>query len=94
MKPVCWLCVDRDGTEKVTNSIPIRRQYKRRRILSVFWGLMSGRYTKNEWDRWCDGFSSDSGNFLPFSGVVLPKGTIEKITGTKLTWVDEPVKLN
>lgn len=31
---------------------------------------------------------------LPFMGVTLPRGTIEKLTGQKLTWDDEPVKLN
>lgn len=30
----------------------------------------------------------------PCSGINLPKGTIEKILRRKLTWKDEPVKIN
>lgn len=47
----CWVCVDKDGTEKITNSCPIRRQYKGKRILSVMWGLCTGDYTKNNWNK-------------------------------------------
>ena len=38
--------------------------------------------------------STEENDFLPFSGVILPNGTIEKIIGRKLTWDDEPVKIN
>lgn len=76
MKTECWLCVDKDGTEKITNSRPIRRQYKGLRIISALWGMCTGHYSKNGWDRWCNGFSSDSNDFLPFLGVELPKGLL------------------
>lgn len=87
----CYLCVDKDGTEKISNSQPMRRQFKDERIISVMWGLFTGRYSKNNWNKWCNGWSSDKKDFLPFIGTILPKGTIELIIGYKLKWEDEPV---
>jgi len=87
----CWVVIDKDGTEKISNNTPFRRQFKKQRILSVFWGLFKGYYSKNKWNKWCDGWSSDEKDFLPFTGVELPKGTIKKIIGYQLNWEDEPV---
>lgn len=92
-KEKCWVFVDKDGTEKASNSYPMRRQFKGRRILSVLWGTITGHYTKNNWDKWCTGWSSDENDFLPFIGVILPKGTIERMVGRKITWEDEPVEV-
>jgi hypothetical protein len=88
-----WLFVDKDGTEKISNTEPIRRQFKGIRILSAMFGACTGNYTKNNWNKWCDGWSTDRKDFLPFNGVILPKGTIEKILGRKITWEDEPVEV-
>ena len=88
-----YLCVDKDGTEKITNSIPMRRQFRDKRILSVIWGMCTGTYSKNNWNKWCNGWSTDEKDFLPFMGVIVPKGTIEKIIGHKISWEDEPFKL-
>ena len=93
MKEKCWVVVDKDGTEKISNSMPMRRQFNGRRILSVMWGMCTGNYSKNNWNKWCDGWSSEEKDFLPFVGTILPKGTIEKLIGKKLTWEDEPVEL-
>jgi hypothetical protein len=92
-KEKCWVFVDKDGTEKVSNNLPLRRKFKGVRIVSAFWGAFTGSYSKNNWDKWCDGFSSNEKDFLPFNGVILPKGTIEKIIGRKITWDDEPVEV-
>jgi len=89
----CWVFVDKDGTEKISNSNPIRRRFKGERILSAMWGLCTGSYSKNDWNKWCDGWSTDRKDFLPFMGVILPKGTIEKIIGYKITWKDEPISI-
>lgn len=89
----CYAFVDKDGTEKISNSFPIRRQYKGRKIVSAFFGLCTGHYSKNNRNKWCDGWSTDEKDFLPFNGVVVPKGTIEKILGKKITWQDEPIEL-
>ena len=92
-KEKCWVFVDKDGTEKISNSVPMRRQFKGKRILSAMWGFCTGHYTKNNWNKWCNGWSNDKNDFLPFMGVIMPKGTIEKIVGRKITWEDEPVEL-
>lgn len=47
---------------------------------SIFEYAPIGRY-KNYWDSYGD------------RDVVLPKGSIEKLIGRKLTWDDEPVEL-
>ena len=94
MKNICYLCIDKDGTEKITNSLPFRRQFKGKRILYVMFGLFTGNYSKNNWNKWCDGWSNDENDFLPFTGVILPKGTIEKILGYTLTWNDEPINIS
>ena len=92
-KEKCWVFVDKDGTEKISNSEPMRRQFKGRRILSAMWGMCTGTYSKNNWNKWCNGWSTDEKDFLPFMGVIIPKGTIEKIIGRKITWEDEPVEV-
>ena len=92
-KEKCWVSVDKDGTEKISNSEPMRRQFKGKRILSAMWGMFTGNYSKNNWNKWCNGYSNDEKDFLPFMGVIIPKGTIEKIIGRKITWEDEPVEV-
>lgn len=92
-KERCWVCVDKDGTEKITNSEPMRRQFKGRRILSVLWGTITGSYSKNNWNKWCNMWSSDDKDFLPFNGVILPKGTIKRILGHKIGWENDPVEI-
>ena len=92
----CWVAVDKDGTEKVSNTNMMRRRHKdgKSRVFSVMWGLCKGHYTKNNWNKWFTMASTEENDFLPFSGVILPNGTIEKIIGHKITWEDEPVKIN
>ncbi len=84
-----WLAVDKDGTEKVSNSVLIRRKY----IKTIWWGSTNVFYSKNQRNKWANSFSSDESDALPYDGVILPKGSIEKLIGKKLTWDDEPVEL-
>lgn len=87
---MAFVAVDKDGTEKISNDVMQRRKG----ISSVVWGLFNVPwYSKNDRHKWCDGWSSDPGNVLPFNGIILPKGSIEKLIGRKLTWEDEPVEL-
>ena len=92
-KEKCWVFVDKDGTEKISNSVPMRRQFKGKRIVAAMWGICTGTYSKNNWNKWCNGWSTEKADFLPFFGVILPKGSIEKLTGKKLTWNDEPFEI-
>ena len=85
----CWLAVDKDGTEKVSNGLLIRRSTVR----NVVWGLARVLYTKNNRHKWADCWSTDEEDAMPFSGVILPKGSIEKLIGKKMTWIDEPIEI-
>lgn len=86
-----WVAVDKDGTEKISNNIFIRRKG----IVSVLWGWVRSRgYSKNQGKKWGNCWSNDEKDVLPFMGVILPRGTIEKLIGYKLTWEDEPVQLS
>lgn len=87
----CWVAVDKDGTEKISNSGFIRR----RTVYSILLGLIPvcNVYSKNKNNKWANSWSTEEGNPLPFFGVELPKGTIEKLIGYKLTWADEPVEI-
>ena len=90
---MAFVAVDKDGTEKISTCEPIRRQFKGKRILSAMWGMCTGTYSKNNWNKWCNAWSNDEKDFLPFTGVIIPKGTIEKIIGRKISWEDEPVEV-
>lgn len=89
MSKNCWVAVDKDGTEKISNACFIRRLG----IKSILWGMIKVNYSKNASKKWANGWSSDKSDSLPFFGVELPKGSIEKLIGKKLTWNDEPVEL-
>lgn len=84
-----WVAVDKDGTEKISNGMFIRRLY----IKSIFWGAIKVNYSKNARRKWANGWSNDESDSLPFTGVILPKGSIEKLTGKKMSWQDEPIEL-
>lgn len=89
-----WVAVDKDGTEKIFNSIPIRRNA----LMSIAFGIVTQRiirntYSKNKRHKWAAHWSTEDDNPLPEGAIVLPKGTIRKLIGRNLTWKDEPVEL-
>ena len=91
---MAYLAVDKDGTELIFECLPMRRKnLDGSRIIRVFWDIIKVTYSKNQWNKWCNGWSSDETNALPQNGIKLPKGTIEKIIQKKLTWLDEPYNL-
>jgi hypothetical protein len=91
MEKHCWVAVDKDGTEKISNSVFIRRLG----CVSILWGMIKVNYkSKNQRNKWANGWSSDDNDPLPFFGVELPKGSIEKLIGRKMTWEEEPIDLN
>ena len=80
---MAWLCVDKCGTELISSNKLIRFPYiekldkrKKKQILSI-----EDQYF---WI-WPYDCHENIGEI-----VVLPKGTIEKLIGKKLTWEDEP----
>lgn len=93
-KITAWVAVDKDGTEKIFNSIPIRRND----LISIAFGIVTQRtirnaYNKNKRRKWAAHWSTDETDPLPEGAIVLPKGSIQKLIGRNLTWKDEPVEL-
>ena len=80
---MAWLCVTKDETELISSEKLIRFPYiekldkrKKKQILTV----------EDQWYwTWPYSCSENIGEI-----VVLPKGSIEKLIGKKLTWEDEP----
>ena len=81
---MAYLTVNKDGTECISEEELIRwppiekedkRLKKRKQILS-----------KDDQYAWCWPYSTEEGGQM----VYLPKGSIEKLIGKKLTWDDEP----
>ena len=85
----CWVAVDADGTEKISNAPFIRRKG----ISKIWWDWIRVNYSKNESKKWANAWSTDESDAMPLMGVILPRGSIHKLTGLKLTWKDEPLKL-
>lgn len=92
-KPIVYLAVDKDGTEKMFSSVPSRRNW----VQNVAFDLVNARcifnaYTKNKRNKWAAHWSTDNGDPLPEGCILLPKGTIYKLTGRNLTWKDDFVE--
>lgn len=91
---MAWVAVDKDGTEKIFSNCPIRRCS----LIYMAFGLITSlkvknAYTKNQRNKWSACWSTSAFDPLPEGCIILPKGTIEKLIGRKLTWKDEPVEL-
>lgn len=89
---MAWLAVDKDGTEKIFNSVPLRRNQYSFHIF-IYSLLRHLPYTKNQRNKWAAYWSSDETDPLPEGAIILPKGTIKKLIGRDLTWKDDPVEL-
>ena len=91
---MAWLCVDKDGSEKIFNCKPNKGQNQP----DIDKSIAEKELDDDVWYSTC--FDVDKDGFLLFdadldctAGVDLPKGTIEKLIGRKLTWEDDPVKI-
>ena len=85
---MAWVAVDKDGTEKIFSSVPLRRSW----VQSVGFGIVRRAYTKNQFNKWAAHWSSNPNDPLPEGCIVLPKGSIKKLIGRELTWKDEAVE--
>lgn len=82
-----YLVVDRDNNEYLFNSCP-----KYDRLMDKWVNINENIYYKfNNVDNGIDG-AYDEPSFRPYidKGILLPKGTIKKLTGKTLTINDEP----
>lgn len=90
---MAWLCVDKDGSEKIFNCEPNRGQNQP----DIDKSVACEGIDDDIWYSTCYGV--DEHGYLLFdadldctTGVELPRGTIESLIGRKLTWEDEPVR--
>lgn len=80
-----YLAVDKDGTEKASNS-PLQRLNEVTRCKNIL-----NMFTKNSRKKWVDTWDSYTEEVFHFQGTILPKGTIETLTGKKITFKDNPI---
>lgn len=88
---MAWVAVDKDGIEKIFDVKPFRGNTQKDR--NHVWGT----YVGEDYEKWYPkhyGRNEDTGNayYLGHS-IKLPKGTISKLIGRKLSWNNEAVKL-
>ena len=98
-KKLIWLCVDSNGDEKLTSNIDGWQRFSPSKFRAgdkeEAQKVISYNDIKMEYDHWIEYHNendADTRGILPVWNY-LPKGTIEKILGYKLTWNDEPIKI-
>ena len=81
---MAYLAVDKDGTEWISDDILIRWPYIEKEDKRI--KTRKQILTKDDQYAWVWPYNTEEGGQL----VRLPKGSIEKLIGKKLTWEDEP----
>lgn len=88
---MAYLAVNKNGSERIFDSECTHREPERKGSCIIEdrydWGINHG-YTQPYY--WC---IKDYEYNNEDTGIPLPKGTIEKIIGKKLTWEDNFVKI-
>lgn len=78
---MAWLAVNPSGREYIFHNKPVRVINKNNEL----------------YNHWCDEETYDYIRGMTTSAedysILLPKGTIKKITGKKITWENEPIKI-
>lgn len=91
---MAFLAVDKDGTEKIFGSVPFRRNWVQSVAFDIVTALSCRKaYSKNNLHKWAAYWSTNDSDPLPEGCIILPKGSIEKLIGRKLTWKDNYVEL-
>ena len=88
---MAWVAVNQDGSEVCSSNKPFRHHEAANELIEKF-GEGYKRCLKED-DHWCDDFRNWHYSVPVFRGAILPKGSIEKLIGKKITWSDEPVEL-
>ena len=81
---MAYLAVNKDGTEWISEDIVIRWPYIEKEDKRI--KTRKQILTKDDQYAWVWPYNTEEGGQL----VMLPKGSIEKLIGKKLTWEDEP----
>ena len=88
MNPQVWLAVDSDGKEHIFDK-PVTRFDPSKK--NEFKGAVSLRELNSPHPIWVE---KDAKERSMTVRIELPKGTIEKITGRKITWGDPAIQLS
>ena len=88
MNPQVWLAVDSDGKEHIFDK-PVTRFDPSKK--NEFKGAISLRELNSPHPIWVE---KDAKERSMTVRIELPKGTIEKITGRKITWGDPAIQLS
>lgn len=99
-KKLIWLCVDSNDDEKISNNPEGWQRFSPSKFYSgdkkEIQKVISYNDIKMRYDHWVEYHNendeSAAKGILPH-WMYLPKGTIKKILGYKLTWNDEPIKI-
>lgn len=101
---MAWLCVNKDGQELICQHEPTRWGFLQKETNSPF-GILDKatgkRYNLEESSSlqfkdlsyWKDEENLNMGEFYIDYTIELPRGAIEKLIKTKLSWEDEPVEI-
>ena len=88
-----WLAVDKDGTEAVFRRKPKRIKTTNKWNDAVEKFVCEGRlYPNNDGYEYHKSYGSPQ-TIKQTTKSILPKGSIEKLIGKKLTWKCNPVKI-
>ena len=94
MKNVVYLAVNENGEELASNTPLYRKSY----LMAKAYGEKRAReYLEGKLGTWHNVYKIEqyaSAPTIEFRGATLPKGTIEILTGIKMTWKDEPISLS
>lgn len=84
-----YFAVNEDGEELASNT-PL---YRKSDLMSKAYGKKwTENFLKGKPGIWCNVYKEErDGPIIEFTGVKLPKGTIELLTGIKMKWEDEPI---
>lgn len=82
-----WLFVDIQGNEFVSNIKPVRKKVTKS-------GFVKITFCYTEPNKWCHPWQQEEQLFIEFKPVMLPKGSIEFLTGKKMCFLNDPIKIN
>ena len=96
---VWWLAVDFDGTEKISTNPDGFQRFNpilyRNKDITEYHKAVCWADTQKEYPIWIEKHEYDHNKlYYERTYMELPEGSIEKLIGRKLTWEDEPIKLD
>ena len=81
-----YVAVNEDGTEVMSNQILFRANEALNQLIEE--DKQYNMYQKECNGKWANTYSDGYFNVPKFNGVIVPKGTIERLTGLRIKWED------